>query len=87
MTHHDVEQELRHLEYVFGHIAATDDVPPLSYWRKRLEALRRLCIIPSQQKRVHRLDELLRQLELPTRLIPEPARHSESSRPAHRAER
>ncbi|WP_313957439.1 hypothetical protein [Paraburkholderia sp. BCC1885] len=64
MNHHDVEQELQHLEYVFAHISATDTVPPLSYWRNRLDSLRKKPIVPPQRVRISRLEEALGVLEV-----------------------
>jgi hypothetical protein len=63
MNHHDVEQELQHLEYVFAHLSAKNTVPPLSYWRGRLNALRKIPIVPSQRERLNRLEQLLGALE------------------------
>jgi hypothetical protein len=64
MNHHDVEQELQHLEYVFAHLSAKSTVPPLSYWRGRLAALRKIPIVPSQRDRLNRLEQLVGTLEL-----------------------
>jgi hypothetical protein len=64
MNHHDVEQELQHFEYVFAHLSAKSTVPPLSYWRGRLAALRKIPIVPSQRERINRLEQLLAAHEL-----------------------
>jgi hypothetical protein len=64
MNHHNVEQELQHLEYVFAHLCATSTVPPLSYWRSRLNSLRKIPIVPSQRERINRMEQLLAALEL-----------------------
>jgi hypothetical protein len=64
MNHHDVEQEIQHLEYVFAHLSAKSTVPPLSYWRGRLSSLRKLSIVPSQRERIKRLEHALGTLEL-----------------------
>jgi hypothetical protein len=65
MSHQDMEQELRHLEYVFGHITAADTVPSLKYWRSRLNALRQAPAVPQQRDRIKRLEQLLLKLEVP----------------------
>lgn len=67
MNHRDVEQELRHLEYVFGHITAADTVPSFTYWRSRLNSLRQSLVAPEQRARVGRLEQQLQKLELPER--------------------
>ncbi|MGF7128862.1 hypothetical protein P3T40_000328 [Paraburkholderia sp. EB58] len=64
MNHHDVEQELQHLEYVFAHLSPKSTVPPLGYWRGRLNSLRKIPIVPSQRERINRLEQLLGTLEL-----------------------
>jgi hypothetical protein len=64
MNHHDVEQELQHLEYVFAHLSPKSTVPPLGYWRGRLNSLRKIPIVPSQRERINRLEQLLGALEL-----------------------
>lgn len=63
MNQYDLEQELRHLEFVFSRILATDRVPTLAYWRSRLNALRKLVTVLSQRDRVNRLEQALRALE------------------------
>ena len=64
MNHHDVEQELQHLEYIFARLSAKDAIPPLTYWRGRIDSLRKLPIVPSQRERINRLEQLLGALEL-----------------------
>lgn len=63
MTYDEMEQELRHLEYVMGHITPADTVPTLDYWRSRLHALRQESGEPAQRERLHRLEQLLCSLE------------------------
>lgn len=67
MNHRDVEQELRHLEYVFGHITAADTVPSLKYLRSRLNSLHRSPVVPQQRDRIKRLEQHLLGLELSER--------------------
>ena len=67
MNHRDVEQELRHLEYVFGHLTAANTVPSLTYWRSRLNSLRQASIAPQQRNRISRLEQQLLKLEAPKR--------------------
>jgi hypothetical protein len=67
MNHRDVEQELRHLEYVFGHITAADTVPSLKYWRSRLNSLHQSPVVPQQRDRIKRLEQHLLGLELSER--------------------
>lgn len=64
MNHHDVEQELQHFEYVFAHLSVKHTIPPLAYWRGRLDSLCKRPIVPSQRARINRLGELLGVLEL-----------------------
>lgn len=63
MTYDEMEQELRHLEYVMGHITPADTVPTLDYWRSRLHTLRQESAEPAQRERLHRLEQLLCSLE------------------------
>jgi hypothetical protein len=64
MNHHDVEQELQHFEYVFAHLSVKHTIPPISYWRGRLDSLGKRPVVPSQRARINRLGELLGTLEL-----------------------
>ena len=67
MNHRDVEQELRHLECVFGHLTAANTVPSLTYWRSRLNSLRQASIAPQRRNRIGRLEQQLLKLEAPKR--------------------
>jgi hypothetical protein len=87
MNHRDVEQELRHLEYVFGHITAADTVPSLTYWRGRLISLRQASIAPQQRNRINRLEQQLLKLELPERETAGPASQETRTHPPQRAPR
>jgi hypothetical protein len=87
MNHRDVEQELRHLEYVFGHITAADTVPSLTYWRGRLISLRQASIAPQQRNRINRLEQQLLNLELPERETAGPASQETRTHPPQRAPR
>lgn len=62
MTHHDLDKEIAHLEYVFGLISRTDRIP-LSYWRTRLDSLPSSSLIPTQRNRLARLETTLRAIE------------------------
>ncbi|WP_297356219.1 hypothetical protein [Paraburkholderia sp.] len=62
-----MEQELRHLECVFGHLTAANTVPSLTYWRSRLNSLRQASIAPQQRNRIGRLEQQLLKLEAPKR--------------------
>lgn len=61
MSYHNVDKELAHLEQVFRVISARDRFP-LSYWQKRLNALRLASMMPTQRQRVARLEATLRVL-------------------------
>jgi hypothetical protein len=87
MNHRDVEQELRHLEYVFGHITAADTVPSLTYWRGRLISLRQASIAPQQRNRINRLEQQLLKLEVPERETAAPASQETRTHPPQRAQR
>lgn len=61
MSYQDIDKEIAHLEVVFGLISAHDRFP-LSYWHRRLRALHRSSMMPSQRARVARLEATLRSL-------------------------
>ncbi|MGF6242032.1 MULTISPECIES: hypothetical protein [Paraburkholderia] len=87
MNHHDVELELLHLEYVFAHLSATHTVPPLSYWRGRLNALRKIPVVPQQRDRINRLEHLLGALEVSRPSSPDATPQEGPARVAIRARR
>jgi hypothetical protein len=67
MTYDEMERELRHLEYVLGHITVADTVPTLDYWRVRLYSLRQAPAEHAQRERLHRLEQVLCALEYSVR--------------------
>jgi hypothetical protein len=63
MTYDEMERELRHLEFVLGHVTASDTVPTLDYWRSRLYVLRQAPAERAQRERLYRLEQLVSSLE------------------------
>lgn len=66
MSIQSIDQEIAHLETVFGRIS-TPECPtlasfPLSYWQQRLNDLDRSSMMPAQRARVARLEATLRSL-------------------------
>lgn len=72
MTHHDLDKEIAHLEYVFGQISNTDRIP-LSYWRNRLSSLPAVSPMPIQRSRLARLETTLQALEIAAHATPSAA--------------
>jgi hypothetical protein len=62
MNHHQLENDLEHLEHVLARISGGDRIP-LSYWRKRIDDVNAAASIPSQKTRAQRLGEALNELE------------------------
>lgn len=62
MNHHQLEQEILHLEHVIPRISSADGIP-LSYWRNRLKSVSDGALVPSQASRVRRLNDALSALE------------------------
>jgi hypothetical protein len=62
MSYQNVDQEIAHLEHVFGLISAQDRIP-LSYWRNRLRMFDQSSLMPTQRARVARLEATLRAIE------------------------
>ncbi|WP_341319203.1 hypothetical protein WN982_30110 [Paraburkholderia sp. IMGN_8] len=63
MDHHQIEKDIRHLEQVLAHISGAECIP-LSHWRARIDAIHAAVRVPAQLRRVRRLDEMLKQLEM-----------------------
>jgi hypothetical protein len=63
MNHYQLETDIQHLEQVLTHISANVDRIPLSYWRKRVESVTSAASVPSQRRRVKKLNEALLALE------------------------
>nr|WP_206997218.1 hypothetical protein [Trinickia mobilis] len=63
MGHCQVEQDLEHLERIVARISAGDRIP-LSYWRKRVNAVLAAARLPSQVERAKKLVNALDLLEL-----------------------
>ncbi|WP_233835943.1 hypothetical protein [Paraburkholderia sp. ZP32-5] len=59
MSHQDIDKEIAHLQLVFALISPRDRFP-LSYWHRRLHALTRSTMMPSQRARVVKLEAMLR---------------------------
>ncbi|MGA7778625.1 MAG: hypothetical protein WCA85_13090 [Paraburkholderia sp.] len=84
MTYDEMERELRHLEYVLGHVTASDTVPTLDYWRSRLYSLRQAPAEPAQRERLYRLEQLVSSLDYAVR---NPMKAAVSRRSAHSTNR
>ncbi len=62
MNHHQLEKDIEHLEHVIARISGQDRIP-LSYWRGRVDTVLNADLVPSQVRRVKRLNDALRELE------------------------
>jgi hypothetical protein len=62
MNHRQIETDIRHLEQVIRRISAGDRIP-LSYWRNRINSVASNALLPAQQSRMRRINDLLEQLE------------------------
>jgi hypothetical protein len=62
MNHRQIETDILHLEQVIKRISADDRIP-LSYWRSRINSVSSNALVPAQQSRMRRINELLEQLE------------------------
>jgi hypothetical protein len=62
MNHRQIEMDIRHLEQVIRRISADDRIP-LSYWRNRINSVCSNALLPAQQSRMRRINDLLEQLE------------------------
>jgi len=62
MNHRQIETDIRHLEQVIRRISAEDRIP-LSYWRHRINSVNSNALLPAQQSRMRRINDLLEQLE------------------------
>jgi hypothetical protein len=65
MNHHQIENDIQHLENVIMRLSDTDRIP-LSYWRNRVDAVSTAELVPSQRQRVKRIREAIRALEART---------------------
>lgn len=63
MNHDQIEKDIEHLEHVISRISAAEGIP-LSYWRNRINSVSVAPLVPSQIKRVQKLSDALRALEL-----------------------
>jgi hypothetical protein len=59
MSYQDIDKEIAHLQMVFALISPRDRFP-LSYWHRRLHALTRSSMMPTQRARVAKLEAMLR---------------------------
>jgi hypothetical protein len=62
MNHQQIEMDIRHLEQVIRRISVEDRIP-LSYWRNRINSVSSSAVLPAQQSRLRRINDLLEQLE------------------------
>lgn len=88
MSHQSIDQEIAHLETIFGRIATPHCVAlagfPLSYWQQRLKDLDRASMMPAQHARVARLEAALRSLDEArgqTPIEPKPPRSPPTAKP------
>ncbi|CAM2165060.1 conserved hypothetical protein [Paraburkholderia sacchari] len=63
MNHHQLENDIEHLEQVITRLSGHDRIP-LSYWRNRIESVSNANLVPSQVQRVKRLAQALFELEM-----------------------
>ncbi|WP_213304846.1 hypothetical protein [Paraburkholderia sacchari] len=63
MNHHQLENDIEHLEQVITRLSGYDRIP-LSYWRNRIESVSNANLVPSQVQRVKRLAQALFELEM-----------------------
>ncbi|NLP59635.1 hypothetical protein [Paraburkholderia sacchari] len=63
MNHHQLENDIEHLEQVITRLSGNDRIP-LSYWRNRIESVSNENLVPSQALRVKRLAQALFELEM-----------------------
>jgi hypothetical protein len=64
MSYQTLDNEIAHLERVFGRISVNDAIP-LSYWDSRLRRLARAPLVPAQRARLARLEATLAALRDP----------------------
>ena len=62
MNQRQIETDILHLEQIIGRISPTDRIP-LSYWRKRIDSISDIALVPAQQSRMRRLTDRLDVLE------------------------
>ncbi len=62
MNHRQIETDILHLEQVIRRIS-TEDTIPLSYWRNRVDSVSSNALVPAQQSRMRRINDMLAQLE------------------------
>jgi hypothetical protein len=62
MSYQDIDKEIAHLQLVFALISPRDRFP-LSYWHRRLHALMRSSMMPTQRARVAHLEAMLRSVD------------------------
>jgi hypothetical protein len=57
-----VEKDLAHLERVVNRIASSHGLS-LSYWRKRVDSMLSMTLMPAQRKRIGQINAVVRMLE------------------------
>jgi hypothetical protein len=57
-----VEKDLAHLERVVNRIASSHGLS-LSYWRKRVDSMLSMTLMPAQRKRIGQINAVIRMLE------------------------
>ncbi|OTP69920.1 hypothetical protein [Caballeronia sordidicola] len=62
MNNYLIEKDLVHLERVVNKIAASHGLS-LSYWRKRVDSMLSLTLMPAQRKRVGQIHAAISMLE------------------------
>ncbi|ALE57445.1 hypothetical protein C8K18_109116 [Paraburkholderia sp. GV068] len=68
MSYQNLDNEIAHLERVFGRISVNDAIP-LSYWDSRLRMLANAPLVPAQQARLARLEATLAALREPEEAV------------------
>jgi hypothetical protein len=62
MNHQFVERDLAHLERIVNRIASSHGLS-LSYWRKRVDSMLSMSLIPTQRKRIVHVAAVISMLE------------------------
>jgi len=62
MNHQLIETDLAHLEQIIHRIASSHGLS-LSYWRKRVDSVLSMSLMPAQRKRIGHIDAVISMLE------------------------
>lgn len=62
MNHVLIETDIAHLEQIINRIASSHGLS-LSYWRKRVDSVLSMSLMPAQRKRIGHIDAAISMLE------------------------